>query len=765
MSRVGLQLLRVLTLSLVATFLTTIHITPASAALNVGTITGNYQSSTGGGGLVSPQCPSSGVLTGIAGQSSNYETTGTYKATLTQLTASCATLSADGASISSVTSAALGTYGSSSGTALTDANCATSGGTQVIVGARLYKTSTSSFAGGVTLLCGTLPVGGSRTYGASLGSTSGTYEDIACATGSVAVGLYVNYGGIVDKFGISCAPIVNIPQSITFNTIGNAPKTWNTTSITVSASSGLAVTRTSTTASICTVSGSTVTLVAAGTCSITASQAGDTNFVAATSVTRTFQVLAAYPAITTSNYDGDGPGVGWPIHVSNAGGETVTVTGTNLATCTQLVAAGGGWTGPLDLTNVSDTNFTFVVPASSTFFGWIRANCGGTNFDFSAAVQRFAVPANTVLPVISGTLKPGQILSATNGTWTGSPTSYTYQWSRSQTSNGTFTSIAGADTSTYTLTFSDNTYFIKITVTARTLGTSASAASLVSSQVLLTAQSITLSSLGTSSKSYPYSQALSMTTTGTSGTGAISFSIASGGTATSCALSDTSSVATLTAATSGTCLIRATIAFDSTYDSATSTSVTFMFNRASQSALSISSTSGNYGSGLTLTSTGGTNSSSVSYAYSPGTTTCTLSGTTLTAAAPGTCLVTATKVLDVNYLAISSSQTTITFDYGVSTASVTINAGNLIYRQSKSISAVGNVAGKMTFRANNAVIAGCKNLTVNAGNSFTRSCSFKPSNRGFVTIKVTLVPTDTSFATITSQLEKLFIYSRTGARA
>lgn len=756
---------RALVLSLLASFLTIIQIPQAPAALNIGTVTGNYQSSTGGGTLVSAQCPSNGVLSAVGGMTTDYEVTGTYKATLTQVKGACATLSSDGKTISSVANAALGTYGSTVGTALNDASCGIAGGTQVIVGARLYKTSTNSFAGGVTLLCGNLPLGDSRTYGASIGSTSGSYEDIACATGSVAVGLYVNGGGILDKFGITCAAIVNIPQTITFNSIGNAPRTWGTTSISVSASSNLTVTRTSGTTSVCTVSGSTVTLVSTGTCSITASQAGNTNYEAAVSVTRTFQVIAAAPALSTSNYDGDGAGVGWPIHVSNLGGETVTVTGSNLATCTELNAAGGGWTGSQTLTNVSDTGFTFIVPAASTFYGWIQVNCGGTNFSIGASVQRFATPVNSVLPVISGTLKPGQVLSTTNGSWSASPSSYRYQWSRSQTSNGTFISITGADTSTYTLTQSDNTYYIRVTVTARTLGTSASANSLVSAQVLLTTQSITLASLGTSSKSYPYSQALSMTTSGSSGTGAISFVIASGGTATSCALSDTSSVSTLTAATSGTCLIRATIASDSTYDSATSTSVTFTFTRASQSPLSITSTTGNYGTSLSLVTSGGTNSSSVTFSYSAGTTTCTLSGSTLTAAAPGTCLITATKALDDNYSAISSNQTTINFDYGVSTASVTINTGNLVYRQSKSITAVGNVAGKMTFRANNVVIAGCKNLVVNAGNSFTRSCSFKPSNRGYVTIKVTLIPTDTSFASMTSQLERLFVYSRTGTRA
>jgi hypothetical protein len=88
---------------------------------------------------------------------------------------------------------------------------------------------------------------------------------------------------------------------------------------------------------------------------------------------------------------------------------------------------------------------------------------------------------------------------------------------------------------------------------------------------------LSITSLTTNTKAHDYSQALSITTSGGSGTGAITFAIASGGTATTCALSNSTATATITATTVGTCLIQATKAADATYASTTSATATFTF--------------------------------------------------------------------------------------------------------------------------------------------------------------------------------------------
>lgn len=85
-------------------------------------------------------------------------------------------------------------------------------------------------------------------------------------------------------------------QTITFGNPGTqfvgAPYTLSAT-----ASSGLAVSFASTTASVCTVSGTTLTLLTTGTCTVVASQPGDGTFAAAMSVSQSFTVSSTPPVI------------------------------------------------------------------------------------------------------------------------------------------------------------------------------------------------------------------------------------------------------------------------------------------------------------------------------------------------------------------------------------------------------------------------------------------------------------------------------------
>ena len=79
-------------------------------------------------------------------------------------------------------------------------------------------------------------------------------------------------------------------------------------------------------------------------------------------------------------------------------------------------------------------------------------------------------PANTALPVVSGSAQQGQRLTASNGSWTNSPTAFAYQWQDCDSSGANCSSIAGATTSSYMLASGDVGHTIRVVVIASNAG-------------------------------------------------------------------------------------------------------------------------------------------------------------------------------------------------------------------------------------------------------------------------------------------------------
>jgi sugar lactone lactonase YvrE len=138
-------------------------------------------------------------------------------------------------------------------------------------------------------------------------------------------------------------PLAPIPQTITFGPLSNVGLIPPFT-ISATASSALAVSFVSTTASVCAVSGSTVTVLGAGVCSITAGQGGNVTYAAAAPVTRSFTVTSSpvYQLTVAVSPSNSGTVTASPASLNNyyASGSVVCLTASPAAGHTFT-----GWTG------------------------------------------------------------------------------------------------------------------------------------------------------------------------------------------------------------------------------------------------------------------------------------------------------------------------------------------------------------------------------------------------------------------------------------
>ena len=92
---------------------------------------------------------------------------------------------------------------------------------------------------------------------------------------------------------------------------------------------------------------------------------------------------------------------------------------------------------------------------------------------FACGADSAAVPAGVSVPRVTGTRKVTNTLTADRGTWSGTPTSFAYQWQRS-TGGNPFADIDGATAATYELVPDDATAQVRVTVTATNTNGSAS---------------------------------------------------------------------------------------------------------------------------------------------------------------------------------------------------------------------------------------------------------------------------------------------------
>jgi hypothetical protein len=119
-------------------------------------------------------------------------------------------------------------------------------------------------------------------------------------------------------------------------------------------------------------------------------------------------------------------------------------------------------------TDISGATGSSYVLTSSEASKYVRAQVtnttsSGAGIAYSASTSKVGAPYNTAAPAITGTVKVGSTQTATTGTWSNTPTSYSYQWQKS--ADGiSWINISGETAATYVPTFDIANLQIRIVV-------------------------------------------------------------------------------------------------------------------------------------------------------------------------------------------------------------------------------------------------------------------------------------------------------------
>jgi len=211
--------------------------------------------------------------------------------------------------------------------------------------------------------------GTSATTGSG-GSASFTTTALSVGTDSIVATFSGDASDQISTSAADSVAVTQAAQTITFGALANQTFGVAPFALSASASSGLPVSVSSLTTSICTVSGATVSVIGVGTCTIQATQAGNVDFTAAPAVSQSFSVgkgTATVAVTTTLN--------------PSIFGDAVTFTATVTSGATGTVTFADGST-TLATVSLSGSVASFTTPTLSAGAHTITATYNGNaNFD------------------------------------------------------------------------------------------------------------------------------------------------------------------------------------------------------------------------------------------------------------------------------------------------------------------------------------------------------------------------------------------------
>ena len=233
--------------------------------------------------------------------------------------------------------------------------------------------------------------------GTPAGGTVGTYIVTFTAANGVAP-------NATQTFTLT---VVKADQTVAFGALPDLTFGSPSFTLAATATSGLTVTFASLTPSVCTVSTRTVKLVAAGTCTIAANQAGNANYNPAPQATQSFAVLMAATTVTTISASKEPSVTGQPyavtVTVTSPSGipkGSVTVDDGRGGTCTDLTLSSTGVAScTMASTSAGTLTLTAVYPGSTGHAG----STGTAEHVVNPAVTKAVVTSNAD-PAFPGTL-------------------------------------------------------------------------------------------------------------------------------------------------------------------------------------------------------------------------------------------------------------------------------------------------------------------------------------------------------------------------
>ncbi|WP_298152525.1 YDG domain-containing protein [Flavobacterium sp.] len=301
---------------------------------------------------------------------------------------------------------------------------------------RVYNTANPVFSGSVTGFVNSENIA-TATTGTLAFTTSATALSPVAAYSLNGSGLSAtNYTFVQASGNATAFTITQATQTITFGTLANKTTADAPYALTGTASSGLTVSYSSSNPAVATVAGSTVTIVGAGTTTITASQAGNVNYSAATSVPQTLTVTAAAVSIVawnTSTEIGGANFFGTSPFVPTTNAANVTngslIRGTGVATSNVPTANGAsrGWGGigwaansaaaisgdkVLTFTTKANTDYTLSLTSLSPF-SYRRSSTGPSSAELQYKIDAGAYTTITTF-ALTNTASSGATISNTD---------------------------------------------------------------------------------------------------------------------------------------------------------------------------------------------------------------------------------------------------------------------------------------------------------------------------------------------------------------